>query len=189
MSLFDTIICEHPLPLPEFSEDELKDMSSAQEDGELNFNEIEWQTKDMGSMLDLYSIEDDGQIYLRRTEWKEEEEGVVLPEEGELEKFEKTAEINFYNMILGEEYDHWIEFKATVWKGELKELNLVEYKKEDNSDRLEYQAKMKEALGKQIERGKFYKAYRYLVTKPFELVRLIMGFIIGLTLKVERWLP
>jgi hypothetical protein len=188
MSLFDTIICDHPLPLPEFSEDELKDMSSAQEDGELNFNEIEWQTKDMGSMLDLYSIEDDGQIYFRSTDWREDE-GVVKAEEGELEKFEKTAEINFYNMILGEEYDHWIEFKATVWKGELKELDLVEYKKEDNADRLEYQGRMEEQLEKQSERGKLYKVYRYLITKPIQAVRLIMGFIVGLTFKVERWLP
>jgi hypothetical protein len=92
-------------------------------------------------------------------------------------------------MILGEEYDHWIEFKATVWKGELKELDLVEYKKEDNADRLEYQGRMEEQLEKQSERGKLYKVYRYLITKPIQAVRLIMGFIVGLTFKVERWLP
>ena len=139
-------------------------------------------------MLDVYSIEDDGQIYLRGTEWLEDENGVKI-EEGDLQKFEKTAEINFYQMFMGKEYDYWIEFKATVWKGDLKEIELVDYRKEDNSDRLNFQHEMKEQMNEAKEKGKLYRAYRFIFTKPLELIRLMLGFIMGLTMKIERWLP
>ena len=187
MGLFDTVICDYPLPLPNFSKEELEDLRG--DEGELkDWNEVEWQTKDMGSMLDIYTIEDDGQIYLRGTNWYEDERGVKA-EEGELEKFERTAEINFYQMFMGEKWDHWMEFKATVWKGELKELELVEYKKEDNSDRLDFQGKMRESISKSQSRGKLYKAYRYVFTKPLEIIRHILAFFVGVTMKIERWLP
>jgi hypothetical protein len=187
MGLFDTVICDYPLPLPEFTEEDLEDINAGEE-GNIDWNEVEWQTKDMGNMLDVYSIEDDGQIYLRPTDWLQNE-GSVSAEEGELEKFEKTAEIIFYNIILGKEYDHWIEFKALVWKGELKELDLVEHKKDDNSDRIEMQNAIKEQVNKVKSKGKIYRAYRYVALKPLEIVRLIMSLIIGLTIRVERWLP
>ena len=187
MGLFDTVICDYALPLPDFTEEELQDMNS---DGDRwkEWNEVEWQTKDMGSMLDVYTIEDDGQIYLRNTEWIEDGDEVKT-EEGELEKFEKTAEINFYQVFMGKKWDHWVEFKASVWKGELKELDLVEYKKEDNSDRLDFQGQMKESIEKTKSRGKLYKVYRYIFTKPLEIIRLILAFFMGITMKIERWLP
>ena len=187
MDLFDTVICDYELPLPEFTEDELKDITSGIKEW-TDWSGVEWQTKDMGGVLDIYSIEDDGQIYLRPTNWLEDGEG-VSPGEGELEKFEKTAEINFYQMFLGKEYDYWIEFKATTWKGELRELELAEYKKEDNADRLEMQGKMKEQIGLKGAKGKTYGVYRYIVTLPLHIARLILGFFIGVTLKIQRWLP
>lgn len=186
MGLFDTIICDYPLPLPEFTEEELEDINSGKEGWE-NWQEVEWQTKDLGNMLDIYSIEDDGQIYVRGTNWMESKDEIIA-EEGDLEKFEKTAEITFYQFFAGEKWDHWIEFKATAWKGELKELDLVEYKKEDNTDRIEIQKKMHDSLKKDESRGKLYKAYRYVVSTPLHIIRVIMTFIIGATLKIERWL-
>ena len=138
-------------------------------------------------MLDVYTIEDDGQVYLRSTEWLQDGEA-IKPTEGELEKFEHTGEYNFYNVILGEKYDHWIEFKATLWKGELKELNLAEYKKEDNTDRLKYQQKMHDEVHKTKSRGKLYKVYRLLVTKFFGAIRYAVGTVVNITWKLERWL-
>ena len=90
---------------------------------------------------------------------------------------------------MGKKWDHWVEFKASVWKGELKELDLVEYKKEDNSDRLDFQGQMKESIEKTKSRGKLYKVYRYIFTKPLEIIRLILAFFMGITMKIERWLP
>ena len=186
MGLFDTVICDYPLPLPDFTGEELEDINSSDK-GVSSFQEVEWQTKDMGNMLDVYSIEDDGQIYLRNTEWIQDEDG-VKPEEGELQKYERTAEINFYQMFMGKEWDHWLEFKATVWKGELKELDLVEYRKEDNSDRVEIQEQMMEQIKEKTSRGKLYKAYKYIVSTPLNIIRVILGFMIGATMKIERWL-
>ena len=191
MGLFDTIYCEYPLPLPEFTEEEIKDIHAGDPDekGWEDWKDVEWQTKDMENCLDVYNIEDDGQIYVRGTDWFETEKGEVKTEEGSLEKFEKTAEINFYQMFTGKEYDHWVEFKATVWKGEVKEIELVEYKKEDNSDRLDFQEQMKHQIEKGKSRGKLYKAYRYMLVKPLEITRLILAFFVGLTVKIERWIP
>ena len=186
MGLFDTVICDYPLPLPDFTDEEFEDINSSDK-GVSSFQEVEWQTKDMGNMLDVYSIEDDGQIYLRATQWYENEDAVT-PQEGDLEKYERTAEINFYQMFMGKEWDHWLEFKATVWKGELKELELVEYKKEDNSDRVEMQEQMMEQVKGKTSRGKLYKAYRYIVSTPLHVIRVVLGFMIGATMKIERWL-
>jgi len=188
MGLYDTIICDYPLPLPEFTEEELEDLhGNKDKDGWKEWNEIEWQTKDMNGMLDIYSIEDDSQIYLRSTQWSESEDAVIT-EEGDLEKFEKTAEINFYQMFMGEKWDHWVEFKAIVWKGELKELELVEYKKEDNSERVKIQKQMMNQIKKEESRSKLYMAYRYVVSTPLNIIRGVLGFIIGVTMKIERWL-
>ena len=209
MSLFDTVICEYPLPLPKFTEEETEDLRGDQES--VNWSELEWQTKDMENLFDVYTIEEDGQIYRRKTDWKQDEDlpVSVASEGGELEKYERTNEIDFYNIILGEKHDHWLEFKAIVWKGDLKELELVEYKKEDNSDRKEYQEKMQLELEKdsrvisaRAEEEKkwwagFYKVYRFCLSKSLSFVRWIAlnsigwltDLIIRVTMKIERWLP
>ena len=95
---------------------------------------------------------------------------------------------NFYQMFMGKEWDHWLEFKATVWKGELKELDLVEYKKEDNSDRVEIQQEMMEKISEESSRGKLYKVYKRIVSTPLHIIRVVLGFMIGATMKIERWL-
>jgi|10_taG_2_1085330.scaffolds.fasta_scaffold00396_29 hypothetical protein len=198
MSLFDTIICEYPLPLPEFSEEELEDMSEGEggEGKEINWVEFEWQTKDLGNMLDSYTIEEDGQIYGRKTDWVDDEDsptGVSIKDGNELEKYEKTAEINFYNIILGKEYDHWIEFKAIIWKGDLKELDLVEYKKEDNEDRREYVKRIHEQMDELSDREKkwgfLYKVYRLCLVGPIQILRYIAGVILQIISRIERWMP
>ncbi len=186
MSLYDTVICDYPLPLPHLDKEDLEDIKTDKD--WKGWQSVEWQTKDMGSMLDVYTIEDDGQIYLRGTQWVQDEDGGVEAEEGDLEKYERTAEINFYQLFMGKEYDHWVEFKAIVWKGELKELELVEYKKEDNSERVEMQKKVMEQIKKGESHGKLYKAYKYLVSTPLHMIRVIMGHIISATIKAERWL-
>ena len=75
-----------------------------------------------------------------------------------------------------------------MWKGELKELDLVEYRKEDNSDRVEIQEQMMEQIKEKTSRGKLYKAYRYVVSTPLHIIRVVLGFMIGATMKIERWL-
>ena len=147
------------------------------------------QTKDLESMLDVYTLEDDGQIYSQTTEWITYGEQGTDAVDGPIKKYEKTAEINFYNIILGEHFDHWLEFKAVIFKGELKELNLVEYKKEDNQQRVEYVERMNKEIAKSKKRGRIYSFYRLLVTKFFGVLRFLVGVFVNITWKIERWLP
>ena len=195
MSLFDTIICDYPLPLPDFTKEEIEDMNGGAS-GKIDWKASEWQTKDLDSLLDIYSLEDDGQIYVRKTNWLENPDSPtgVTPEEGELEKYERTGEINFYNIILGKEYDHWLEFKATFWKGEIKELDLSQYSKEDNTERKKYVDQMSESMEiLKAAKGRRwynpYSIYRFLLTKPLGLIRTVLSFVVGLTLRLERWMP
>ena len=95
---------------------------------------------------------------------------------------------------MGEKNDHWLEFKATVWKGDLKELEMTEYKKEDNSERKKYQREIKEQIEKlESQENKWYAkpyaVYRFCLTNPLRLLRYLIGWTVNLTWKIERWMP
>ena len=196
MGLFDTIICEHPLPLPELDELDVKEIKqSLGVEGDVNWKTVEWQTKSLENVLDTYTIEDDGQVYRAKTEWVEDENspgGYVPTEDSELEKYEGTTEIDFYQAFLGESNDYWLEFKCVVFKGEVKEMDLIEFKREDNAERKEMQEKLKQAFVSTRtpnKNSKIYKAYRFCIVKPLGLLRAISNFVTNMTLRVERWLP
>ena len=146
MGMFDYVKCDYPLPLP----DEALELKSPPK-----WEEVEFQTKSLGSMLDTYTIEEDGQIYkeLVDREVISDEKGVLTLDETSngIERVETTGEIDFYALHMEKSHDYWIEFKALVWKGELKEIQLKEFKKEDNSTRLKSQAQI-EGLLKEHEK-------------------------------------
>ena len=50
------------------------------------------------------------------------------------------------------------------------------------------QEKMMEQDKGKTSRGKLYKAYKYIVSTPLNIIRVILGFMIGATMKIERWL-
>lgn len=189
MGLFDTIECEYALPLPEFTDDQRKDFSLALGGGEIDLKTVEWQTKDLDNMLDHYTIEDDGQVYVRASQWYESEDSPngVKPELSEgIEKVERTAEVHLYNIFFGEEYDHWLDYKVTLWKGEVKEAELYEYKCEGNEERIEMQKNMEDMLKSQSKKKSVI--LKYLIGKPLSFARFILGSLINMTLRVERWL-
>ena len=41
-----------------------------------------------------------------------------------IEKIDWTGQLNFYFDFCTEEYDYWVEFKALVWKGDLKQIEV-----------------------------------------------------------------
>ena len=71
-------------------------------------------------------------------EWVEDKEspmGVTINErEDGIERVDHSGNLVFYGIVLGREHDHWFEFKTLWWKGDLKEMDLTEYKKENNSE-------------------------------------------------------
>ena len=142
--MYDIIKCEYPLPLSGIDEDDLRDIEKGM--GESSWPEVEWQTKDFENNLDVYTIEDDGQIYQRDTQWvldAESNRGMSPTEGGEIQKYEKTAEVILSSLFLGDDFDYWIEFKVTFWKGDLKEIELHEFSREDSTERKKHQKEKK----------------------------------------------
>tara|TARA_B100000676_G_C18084135_1_gene853629 strand:- start:1034 stop:1603 length:570 start_codon:yes stop_codon:yes gene_type:complete len=188
MGMFDGIVCEYELPLPE-------DMGEL---SEINWNEFEFQTKSLDNTLDKYTIEDDGQIYKEETKqkWVDDEEhpntGYIEIVQDGIEKSYFTGELIFYTWIPEEEYDYYIEFKTLFWKGELKEIERLSWDKKDNSQRKKEEQKFEELhekFIKQIKEQSFFKKVfkKILYTITF-CVRWILGFLVKLTWKLERWL-
>ena len=191
MGMFDTIFCEHELPLPK-------------EAGELknppDWKKWEFQTKSvvsqdesmfLGGFGETYTIEEDGQLYKEvvERELKEDENGkpeIVERNEG-IEKQFYTGEMLFYNAHMEEKYDYWIEFLALFWKGDLKEISLSKWEKNANSDRLRMQDELKEAVDKAFKKKK-----PSVLRKPVRffcfLFRWALGALVKLTWRLERWL-
>ena len=188
MGMFDGIVCEYELPLPE----ELGELS------EINWGEFEFQTKSLENTLDRYTIEDDGQIYREKTtqEIIEDEEhpngGYVKISENGIEKSFFTGELAFHTWIPQEEHDYYIEFKALFWKGDLKEIERTEWEKKDNLHRKEEEKKHEDLHEKLTRKAKeqslFKKIKKTCVYSTTYCLRWLLGFLVKLTWKLERWL-
>ena len=137
--MFDYIKCDYPLPLTDDIREALPDE---------DWSEITFQTKSLDCFLETYTIEEDGQIYAERKDRYIDEEGVFQEKEIGIEKVEYTGQLLFYFDFLQEDHDLWIEFKALVWKGDIKEIELYAFRKMDNTARLETQEKFQEAAEK-----------------------------------------
>ena len=186
--MFDFIKCEYPLPLPE----EAKELKNSPV-----WSEIEFQTKNLRGLLEIYTIEEDGQFYreLLKRELVNSENGFteILEQESGIEKQELTGEVFFHTLHMEEDYDYFISFLALFWKGELKELTLGEWKREDNKERLENEKKFNQAINCKLHREKKwwhkpYNLYKSLVSLFFYIIKYILGCFIKLCWKIERWI-
>ena len=190
---YDYIICEYPLPVSE-AEEEMGDIP--------NWGEVEFQTKafvqeNSGGMMDKYTIEEDGQIFLEKInrEWASEEKTgrLYIKETPDgIEKQSYTGELSFYGMHMDKKYDFFLEFKALCWKGELKEITLDDYKKEDNEGRKEALKNMEQQILEAEKKSKnlFSKIMagpRFIVLFFTGLIRYVLGLIVRFTWKLERW--
>ena len=185
MSLFDYIKSEYKLPIPQ---EVLEDLSDT------DWEEVEFQTKsfDSGGSLDNYEISVDGSIYIET--FKVKEGGGLLDKvRTGIEKIDYTGELVFYTDLLSKDWDYWIEFKALFYKGELKEIELNEFEKNDPTERLKMEKMIKENFSEFLEQQNswWYKIF-YVVTLPIRLLLAIIKFIlsslVGLTMRIERWL-
>ena len=187
--MFDYITCDYPLPLPKEAE-ELKSSP--------NWSEMQFQTKSIGdgdlfdvdSFMESYSIEEDGQIYksITKREWLEPEGPWVEKDDG-IEKIEHTGEIVFNNFHPEEKYDYWIEFSALFWKGNLKEIKLNEWKKEDNSRRLKASEELTTEMKRQREvRDSTPHKIKNFIKKPIQLLFDIVKLLLGLIVRLIWWM-
>ena len=156
------ITCDYPLPI---SEELLKDIKSPPSWEKIEFH-LESAAPISENMFSKFSIESDGLIYEETREIEVNEKGDVEPISTGLEKKEYTGELIFHGIHLEEKYDFLMSFSALFWKGDLKEIDLTEWKKEDNAKRVEFQTKTKDMVEKQTDKEKkwWYKPWLYLST-------------------------
>jgi|TARA_Y100000310_G_scaffold183816_1_gene183957 hypothetical protein len=183
------ITCDYPLPI---SEERIEEMESPPDWGEMEFQFDEGH-RISENILSKYSIESDGQIY---------EECIDLMVDGEtteptvkqidlgIEKKEYTGELVFHGIHVEEKHDFLMSFKALFWKGELKEIEPIEWKKEDNHKRKAAQDKMLKKIKKVSAKTNrwWYKSFLLFsnVVRCFlVLVAKFLGFLLRCISRLE----
>ena len=190
MGFFNYLICEYPLPLPE----EAKEIDSLPD-----WSEFEFQTKSLSledeNMFELgvYHLDEEGEIYRQIIDNKyvEDEEGLVQVKEIDkgIERVDFTGELIFNGLHLTEEYDYFMEFKALFWKGELKELNLSEWSKEDNVARKEAQKELKDKFERLTEeRSAPVKFWNKAVRVSVFIIQYLLSCLMKFVHKVQKWI-
>jgi hypothetical protein len=166
MGMFDYISCEMPLPrggantVPTFRYDH------------------HFQTKDLVNCLIEYKIDKDKILYEKKVEYEEreltEEEkkdkdsgafwhaGWAMEEKShEWVKDNFTGYITFYDILydVDSTHDAWVDYRVHVKNGEVQgDVELMEYRLEDNTETKVYQMKWK---GEAKARKEYKKKWRY----------------------------
>jgi hypothetical protein len=173
MGMFDNIKCKKELPLNE----ELKSL-------QLDWKEVEFQTKDLENCLCEYFLTEDGKLlerieekeYIPYSESEKKDKGTrpwdlwkdVIVKNVREEEINHHGAINFYTTLdYTEKEDIWVEFKAYFIYGKLDKIELFEYKKYQS--RVISNEKWKEKMS--LEEAKFWnrtkKVLRFVGWKWF----------------------
>src|SRR6266567_7331274 len=99
MGMFDDIMCEYPLPLPE-SQGELKG---------LNWRAEGFQTKDFECLLDAYCIREDGSLWQQTYIWETTGKGRPCRKPASWTLTTYTGTVCFYTSIYRDKADYWVE--------------------------------------------------------------------------------
>jgi len=188
MGLFNTIRCNIDLPLPE----DLHELS------DVNWKSIEFQTKDMWNPMANYRIGIGKQLWRAEDEWEWIEDD-TSPLRGALSNELRkeihdtfTGDIHMHTSFQREACDYWVQFKLHIVKGVVKDIELVEFNRSDNTPRKESTIKLANEIQVQRARQKklWYRVYKYLYMAPlrfiFRLIKRIADCISKNTWKVER---
>lgn len=160
-----------------------------------------FQTKDIDCKMALFTIKD-GELLEQKFEtqtWVEGDKnpksfldaiGYMKRENPYWEKRSFHGEIYFYDYIqdVQSKWDCWVEFKAVFTNNKVERYELVEFKKQDNSERVareeEWRRNLEERNNKWINKyffhTKFYSwcslQYRRVLTKLINLLYKIRGY-------------
>ena len=157
MGMYDTIICEYPLPMP----DDPKGYTGSDD----------FQTKDFDQSLATYTIDENGQLFIHRFEgeWEPGNKdsdsfigklGYFKTTKTWQEQLNTTTTIVFYDYIHSEntDYDYLIEYEAVFVVGKMTSVKLTEFTATHNAERKkkdeEYEIRLQ-------EHRKFAKTRRY----------------------------
>ena len=170
MGMFDSIQCNHPLPLPLEIIDLIPDIY-----------EQEIQTKDLDCSMTIYILEEDGKLLRedRKYEWKDDDsyflKGYFETVETKIEDSRFHGIVNFYlyERLYTDEtrnsgLDVSIDFLGKFNNGVLESIDVLEYNIEDASESIK---QIKEVHEKwEIKRNKWYNKY-FFYTKPIAFIR------------------
>ena len=201
MDLFDYIACKISLP------------ARPEEGDAFDFTEYEWenrqfQTKDLGNAMSEYEIREDG-LWRRLVKYDDKPieadanrdmMGSLWHFEEKSSKWEKddfTGYVNFYDFIRDNDgvKDLWVEFRAHFVRGGLQgEIECTTWEQQGNKDRKQIESQFKKELEDRIKFiNKWY--FKYFLRFWNVLVMLVSRGISGaarwlssLMLKLERWL-
>ena len=157
MGMYDTIVCEYPLPMP----DDPKGYTGSDD----------FQTKDFDQSLATYTIDENGQLFIHRFEgeWEPGNKdsdsfigklGYFKTTKTWQEQLNTTTTIVFYDYIHSEntDYDYLIEYEAVFVVGKMTSVKLTEFTATHNAERKkkdeEYEIRLQ-------EHREFIKTYRY----------------------------
>jgi hypothetical protein len=167
MGMFDYISVADALPV----NDEL--VASG-----LNINNRRFQTKNLGKMMHSFIIQG-GRLFEQKykvNRWVDDPDGFaggyVEQEEPFIEERKYHGEIVFYDFSSKDNFDYWTEYKAIFTHGLVEKIELIAFRKTDNSER---RAALEEIFenGK-VWRNKWYNKY-LLHTKPVEGLKKILA--------------
>lgn len=185
----DGVICEFPLPVEE--------VEACMTDPP-NWEEVEFQTDSFNNKTfwyDSYTVEEDGTIYkkvMERELGKAPDGFSELKEvENGIERIDFTGELELFGMHFEEKFDFNFEIKILYYKGEVKEVELSEWHKVDNSARKETQQKMEKLQEKFQNRKKKWwyplgQIFNLLIGLFFGSVRYVLGWIVKICWFVEN---
>lgn len=172
MGMFDSIQCSYPLPLPLEVIDILPDIY-----------DLEFQTKDLDNVLDLYFINEDGSFSERKREyaWKDDDSYFlkgymnVVSEKIIPHNFHGILNFYIYEIVYEDENftkgkDISLDYVAKFTNGKLENIEILDYKISDATERLHFiKEKMKEfKKRKEIWYNKYIfdtKIYKFIKNK------------------------
>ncbi len=188
----DYLVCEYELPIPE-------------EVAELMVTTIDWDEAEfhtysfIGSPpldFEKYTISSDGQLYkeIIKKEFARDDKGsidIVESYDG-IERQEHTGAVVFSILHLDKEYDFYLEFEGLFWKGDMKEIQLLEWEKADNKKRKEIQKDLEKLVTKTKKNEKsllkkIKTPIHAILALIFGLIRYTLGFIVRITWKVQNF--
>jgi len=170
MGMFDSIECNHPLPLPLEIIDVMPDIY-----------DNEFQTKDLENLLDLYYFNEDGVLYWRKRkyEWRDDDDAFlkgymdVVEEEVVPHDFHGILNFYCYETVYSSEdknsgIDINIDYLAKFTNGKIENIEVLSYEVRDATDRI---VNLKNTLRKHDERrNRWYNKYIFY-TKFWRFVK------------------
>ena len=167
MGMYDSIICQYPLPMP----DDLKGYTGSHD----------FQTKDLDLSLSTYTIDENGQLFIDRFEgeWEQGNEnsdsfigklGYYKITKKWLEQLNSTITIIFYDYQHSQntDYDYFIEYEAIFINGKITSVKLITFEAKDNAERKRKDIEFNEQMKKHHEFIKTWK-YKFFV-KPYNSI-------------------